>query len=262
MSHSGRIFVTSDDVKRLKDQIIGKFCGGKCEKRDGAVLVNRVFQDCECLIEFRKQHRFMCAGIPKKYWDFTLDDLLPTFHSSNEVALQLVQRYVEKVGEMIDSGVGLYIQGKSGLAKSAIASYILKEAQLKDYECYCIRMSQLTKTIFESLDEYDKRDLLKWIKDSVQLLLIDEVDKDYKVQNVEGFAGNQINEFFGDIYNSRKALIVTSNLSKQDLSKVHALNVVDRLSELADIVLVGESYRKPDAAFEKILGETNGKEKS
>ena len=256
MSHSGRIFVSSEEIKRLKDQVIGKICGGKCEQ--GALLVNKVFQDCECLIEFKKQFKFVCASIPRKYWNFTLDDLLPAFVSSNNDALSLVKGYLEKVEEMVEQGVGLYIQGKSGLAKSAIASYILKEAQLKGYECYCIRMSQLTKTVFESLDEPEKRDLLKWMKDRVQLLLIDEIDKDYKVQNVEGFAGNQINEFFGDVYNSRKALIVTSNLSKKDLSKVHALNVVDRLSELADIVLVGESYRKPNAAFEKILGESNG----
>jgi DNA replication protein DnaC len=254
MPHSARMFVTPDDVKRLKDQVIGKLCAGKCEGT-GTLLFDKVFHDCDCLIEFRKQLEFACASIPRKYWNFTLQDLLPAFCTSNEIALKLVEGYIHKIGDMVEQGVGLYIQGKSGLAKSAIASYILKEAQLKGYECYCIRMSQLTKTIFESLDEVEKRSLLKWIKDSVQLLLIDEVDKDYRVQNVEGFAGNQINEFFGDIYNSRKALIVTSNLSKKDLSKVHALNVVDRLSELADIVLVGDSYRKPNDALEKILGE-------
>ena len=156
---------------------------------------------------------------------------------------------------MIDQGVGLYLQGKSGLAKSALAFYMLREAQLQDYECYCIRMSQLTKTVFESLEDPSKREFLRWLKSGVQLLCIDEIDKDYKISSTDGFAGNQINEFFGDIYNSRKAIIVTSNLSKKDLLTVHAPNVVDRLSELADVVFVGESYRKPDAAITKILSE-------
>ena len=92
MSHSGRMFISPDEVKRLKDQVVGKICGGKCEQ--GALLINKVFQDCECLIEFKKQFKFVCASIPRKYWNFTLDDLLPAFVSSNDTALSLVQGYI------------------------------------------------------------------------------------------------------------------------------------------------------------------------
>jgi DNA replication protein DnaC len=254
MSVNGRVFVTSDDIRKIKEATIGVVCKNKCGGT-GSIVSKNVIRDCECLLEFQAQLAYLCAGIPKKYWNFTFDDLLPAFQKSNTIALKIISNYFERIPEMIFDGVGLYIQGKSGLAKSALASLILKEAKLLTYDCYCIRMSQLTKLVFESLNDPDKRDMLKWLKDDVQLLVIDEIDKDYRIQSTDGFAGNQINEFFGDVYNSKKALIVTSNLSKKDLSKVHALNVVDRLSELVDVVLVGESYRNQEDALKKIIGE-------
>jgi DNA replication protein DnaC len=254
MSLNGRVFVTPDEVHKLKEATIGVICKGKCGGT-GSLVSKNVIADCECLTEFRLRLDYLCAGIPKKYWNFTFDDLLPAFTKANTLALKLITNYIQRISEMISNGVGLYIQGKSGLAKSALASCILKEAKILGCDCYCIRMSQLTKLVFESLEDPDKRNMLKWLKDDVQLLVIDEIDKDYRVQNIDGFAGNQINEFFGDVYNSQKALIVTSNLAKKDLSKVHALNVVDRLSELVDVVLVGESYRNQGDALKKIMEE-------
>lgn len=254
---TGREFLTSEEITATRLQTIGKICNNSCEG-SGAILSNGTFLDCSCVKEFHRRISYLSSGIPKKYWEFTPEDLLEKFVSANKIPLEIVYRYISQIPEMVSQGIGMFIQGKSGLAKSALGYYILKEALKHNVECFAIRMSELTHLIFDSLKNEESRDKLRWIRLDVGLLLIDEIDKDYKISDSSTFSGTQVNEFFGDIYNQQKSVLVTSNLSKKDLSRVHALNVVDRLSELVDIVFVGESYRKPEAALCKILGEDNG----
>jgi DNA replication protein DnaC len=104
-------------------------------------------------------------------------------------------------------------------------------------------MSHLTKLVFESIKDPLAKDKLEWLKRDVKLLVVDEIEKDYKISDGQSFSGVNISDIFDEFYETKKCLIVTSNVPKEELDKVHSKNVVDRLRELVDIPLVGESYR-------------------
>jgi DNA replication protein DnaC len=193
------------------------------------------------------------AGVSKKYWEFEIEHLLDKYRQQNSKALSILQKYMEKIETMTAEGVGLYIQGTAGLAKSALGSLILRQALQKGIECYCIRMSQLTKLLFDALKDEESRNKLTWLYTDVQLLMVDEIEKDYKMSDTTTFSGTQVNEFFGEIYNRQKSLIVTSGNPKKGLRNIHADNVIDRLEELVDVHLIGESYRKQSESLKKIL---------
>jgi DNA replication protein DnaC len=248
--------LNGSDVQRLRTELIGKFCKNKCAG------VGALFQaadlrwvNCDCTQEFSRRVKLLNAGIPKKYWDFTFKNLLKDFKEENTKSLGVVQTYCEKVATIVPKGGGLYIQGASGLAKSALGYYILKSALKQGIVAYAIRMSQLTGMIFDSLHDPIKKTHLEWMRDEVQLLMIDEIEKDNKINDPGTFAGAQVNEFFGEVYDSQKSLIVTSNVSKDQLKGIQADNVIDRLAELVDVILVGASYRRQDTTLNDLLGD-------
>jgi len=251
-------WITSTIVEEVKKKLIGKYCNNSCNYT-GVLFDGIEFSNCKCVIECLRQIKLIGAGIPSRYWNFSLDMLLPNIVKKNEKALSIVNIYCEKIKDMVENGHGLFIFGKTGLAKSAIGYYVLRVGLLQGITAFSIRMSQLTKLIFESFSNEESREKLDWIRNDVKLLMIDEIEKDYKIEATSTFSGTQVNEFFGFLYDNQKALIVTSNKSKEGLKGIHADNVIDRLSELIDIALVGESFRKQDFALIKLLEENNTK---
>lgn len=124
----------------------------------------------------------------------------------------------------------------------------------KEHTVFCIRMSQLTKLLVENLLNNEVyADRIQWIKDKVSLLMIDEIEKDYKINDPNSFSGSIVNDFFGAIYDSKKSLIVTSNKPKHLLKGIHAGSVIDRLEELADVILIGSSFRGQNEAISQIM---------
>ncbi len=240
------ILITPDDVSEIKRATIGVHCNNKCSGNGFIIAKNDKkvnFEDCSCVKEFQRQCQLFKANIPKKYWDFSLNILLKKFIKENNTALALIDGYVKQVNLMIEEGVGLYIQGTNGLAKTAIACYILKEFIKNDKDVYFIRMSRLTTLLFDALKNEESYNKLKWIKTKAQVLVVDEIEKDYKVDGDTTFSGVRVGEIFDEIYETKKCLIVTSNIPKKELNKIHSISVVDRLQELVDIPLVGTSYR-------------------
>jgi DNA replication protein DnaC len=252
MAEAKNFFVDPRDIDDLKKSILGVLCKGIC-KNTGLIITQGVFVDCICQKEYQNKIKYLIAGIPKKYWDFTLRNLTKEFEQENRDALIILQKYREKIEVMVQEGIGLYVQGAVGLAKSALSFHTLKYAIGKNVVSYSIRMSQLTKLIFDSLRDSKARDHLDYIKHEVQLLMVDEIEKDYKIGDLNQFQGVQVNDFFGAIYERKKSLIVTSNLPKTGLKGIQANNVIDRLEELIDVVLTGASYRRSDIAFNKLM---------
>jgi DNA replication protein DnaC len=244
--------ITKERVEAIKTSILGKFCNGVCNST-GVIFDGESFQDCTCVKEFNRVIKLSKAGIPKKHWEFDLRNLTSPFVEENKVSLGILKMYCKKIIKMTDEGVGIFLQGESGLAKSALAYYILKEAIKQNILCYSIRMSHLSELLVNSLRNENDLDVVNWLKNDVKLLLIDEIEKDYKIDNPNSFMGSQVNTFFSDIYDMQKSLIVTSNIPKKNLKQVHASNVADRLHELVDVILVGESYRKPGEFLNRIM---------
>ena len=245
-------FLTKDDSSSTRKACIGVVCKNICDET-GTTFDGNVFSNCICVDEFNKRVQLIGAGIPRRYWKFSFDDLLSKFKERNTRSLNLLIEYCNCIKIMVEGGSGLYIQGREGLAKSALAFFILRNALAEGLICYSIRMSQITKLIFESLSSSEKKEQLDWIRNEVQLLFIDEIEKDYKISDPTSFSGTHVSEFFGDIYDRQIAIIVTSNVPRKELTKVQSISVVDRLSELVEVTLLGDSFRSQNAALEKIV---------
>lgn len=250
--------LSEEVVSKLRADIVGKFCQGQCGG-SGSLLIKKEglveFVDCNCIKEFRKQAVLIKANIPPKHWDFSLRNLTAVFLNDNREEVDLIKNYCNNIQAVVDAGAGLFIQGISGLAKSALAYYILKKALDSNIEGYTVRMSTLTTYLLESFKDDKIKQLLDWIKQDVRILVIDEIDKDYKISRVDTFSGLHVNEYLSYLYDKKVALVVTSNTPfvRTELERVHAPNIVDRFMELTPITLTGESYRGRGSLLEQIL---------
>lgn len=253
-AYSIPFLITKEDVTRIKEETIGQVCKNRCSG-SGALIENSEIKDCECLEDFKKKVLLVQIGIPRKYWNFSFDHLAPEFAKRNKLPLNILKKYCARVEKAAKEGIGLYIQGSHGLAKTSLSYLVLMEAIKKDVLCYATSMSKLSKLLFK-VDDADSIELIDWIKKDVQLLVIDEIEKDYRMDQVTTFLGAQVNDFFRVLYDNKKAIIITSNVTKNQLreDKTHADNVVDRFEELIDVILTGNSYRKQEDSL-KALAE-------
>lgn len=243
-----------DDIEILKNTIIGKVCNNTCSGK-GAILKDGAFIDCICVEDFKRKVKFSQAGIPKKYWDFDLRNLTKEFMDSNKISLNILKKYSSKIKEMTENGVGLYIQGDFGLAKTALSYYVLKEGLKSNLICYAISMSHLTKILY-NISAEENMEKIERIKSKVNLLVIEEIEKDYNIDKSTSYLGSLVNDFFRALYDNKKSIIINSNLSKKALrdAEIHASNLVDRFEELVDVILVGKSFRKQNENLKLIIG--------
>ncbi len=134
-------FISEDKVTQLKWEIIGVTCDNAC-KGHGVVLdrETKVLKDCSCIAVFKNHTSYIGAGIPKKYWDFELSFLLEKFVKENDISINIIKNYCVKIEKMLAEGVGLYLQGVSGVAKTALSFYIMKKALNKNIPCYSLKL--------------------------------------------------------------------------------------------------------------------------
>lgn len=243
------LLMDKEVVQEIRDVTLGILCGNVCNGA-GSMVVDGYISNCMCLVEFTRRTRYVSAGIPEKYWEFTYDNLLPEFKDTNKEILQILKMYGIKLHEMVLAGHGLYIQGASGLAKSALSALTAKDAVSKGIVTYFTSMSQLTKLIMGANTSETDKLKLKWLVKRVKLLIVDEIDKDHNISNAQAYAGSHVNDFFRTMYEKKRTMIITSNVPRDELvkSNIQSGNLVDRFEELLPITITGKSFRQPPSA--------------
>lgn len=218
-------------------------CEGKrvlITHKDGGVE----FVDCLCVGRDAWEYKLNAANVPEKYRNFQLDNLSDTFKKENKEDLQIVLDYLEHLDIQIEEGRGLFFQSDPGLAKSSLAAVIVRHALEMGVTCYMGRMSRYISMKFQALRDEEARDFVNWLVSEVDLLVIDEIEKVYMVGDNDAMTEILVSEFFGELYDNKKALIATSNLPRKDLGKLPS-HLLDRFDEMiTDVVFVGESFRK------------------
>lgn len=173
-----------------------------------------------------------------------------------------LRRYVEKWEQMKEKNIGLLLMGSYGTGKTFYASAIANEVRkLGDY----VLIGTLSKLI-QSMNEDYGRDKADWehkIK-TYPLMVIDDLgverDTDYSYEQIENIIDLR--------YRSHMPVIVTTNISKEDLQNLNDVRkerVWSRLREMCTAyVISGEDRRRNKArekqeAFKTLIGGQDAK---
>lgn len=206
---------------------------------DGRVFLD----DCVCVKKLVAEAEYSRSNIPRQYWDCSFKTLTAKFRERNAGQLANVDHYLRHLAENIANGQGLWFCSAPGLGKSTLIVAMLKAALLQGYRTYFLRVSKAVGLKFEALRNAQSAALMNEIVTSVDLLALEEIDKVFL--GTDDAMNNQLYyEFISDMYESKKALLVSSNKLPKDVMRKYPTFIQDRLRSLIPVVFVGLSERR------------------
>ena len=200
--------------------------------------------DCECRkgrIARRRTARLE-GRLPKRYEGVSFER--PPISDIARTApeqIRIVRRYVRSIGENLDAGRGLWIQGDIGTGKTTLAMLVSKCALEADRSVAIYSLPRLLNLLRESMESSTgKLDLIDRLTD-VDLLHIDDLG----AENTTDWVLEQLYSIVNARYEAERAVVATTNLMPDELSQRLGARTVSRLVEICgDLVpLYGEDKR-------------------
>ena len=189
-------------------------------------------------------------GVPPAFRDCGLD----TFDDARADHKALLGRLrAWAAGEL---KTGLYLHGEAGRGKTHLGVAVLLEVIARQISCAFVSSREL---LIRCRESFVRRESIDGILESClsdRVLMLDDLSE----RSTE-FGRETLETLTDRAYGRRRpTLIVTSNLSLEDLSRKLEPRIADRLTELCEPVRVlGVSYRRRIAAARGRGVETSGK---
>lgn len=175
-------------------------------------------------------------------WTFDKDD------QSNQKISAAVRRYVDKWEQMKTDNIGILFYGNVGTGKTFFAACIANAMTNKGVPVLMTNIPLLISAMQKDF-EAKKGEILRRIS-NVPLLILDDVG----VERDTAYGYEKVQEIIDTRYRSGKPLIVTTNLSPQELQNptdIRYKRVYDRILEMCTPILVDGSSRRKKKAAEK-----------
>ena len=137
-------------------------------------------------------------------WTFKADD------GTNKTASDIAHRYVDNFAEMKKHGKGLLFYGPVGTGKTFLAACIANELINQGRPCLVTNFARITNTLQGMFD--GKQRYLDGLN-RLDLLVID----DLSAERDTSYMNEMIFNIIDSRYRSGKPLIITTNLSKEEL---------------------------------------------
>lgn len=141
--------------------------------------------------------------IPKKFWYAKLAEIPDECNHK-----EFVIKYIDKIGQNVDDGLGLLLWGDYGRGKSALGSIVLKAAATFGKLGLWVRAANLPKFIIEKV-KFDSDILMSERILSVKILLLDEV----LVRGDDRYSDTVIEDVVRERVNENLCTVITTNLS-------------------------------------------------
>jgi DNA replication protein DnaC len=242
----------AEDFPQARDLRIGARRGGEdtCALGlcDGSGFLideaTNTASDCRCRegrIAKRRTARLE-GRLPKRYEGVSFDRApVSDIARAAPHALLLIRPYVRAIGENLDAGRGLWIQGPVGTGKTTLAMLVSKAALEADRSIAIYSLPRLLNLLRESMDsDAGKLDLIDRLTE-VDLLHIDDLG----AENQTDWVMEQLYSIVNARYEAQRAIIATTNLMPDELAERLGPRTVSRLVEICGemIPLHGEDRR-------------------
>lgn len=190
---------------------------------------------------------FERMNLPREFWRAKVTGV-------QESVRHTVERYLLRIREMCDKGIGLLVHGESGVGKTSIAALAAKEGRARGYTVLFIGIWEL-REMMRSRVMFEEGVSIQDRCREVDILVLDSLGPDDANET-------WVNErFLADLVkyrcSYRKVTIITSRMSPDDL-KVSMRSLFDAtLGALVPLKVVGENlkFRRHDELVREVLGD-------
>jgi len=194
----------------------------------------------------RKRAAAVAGRLPKRFRGVSFDR--EPVASMNVALLREVQQYVRTIDERLDEGRGIWFAGRVGSGKTTLAMLVSKAAMEADRTVAIYSLPRLLGLLRDSYGEDARYSLTELIDRlcSVDLLHIDDVG----AEQSSPWVLEQLYTIVNTRYEDRKAMLLTTNLDREQLEAQIGARTVSRLFEMCGTPLPmwDSDHRIPEPA--------------
>lgn len=201
--------------------------------------------ECECL-ELRLA-KSRASGInsvlPKRYRGVSFDR--PPVTEINPIVVGEIRSWIDSMDDNLDQGKGIWLMGDTGTGKTTLAMLVSKEALRRNHTVAIYSMPSLLTRIRATFDaeagEESYAEFFERLCD-VDLLHIDDLGAEKQTDWVL----EQLYALINERYERQKSVVVTTNLTQEELEAQIGNRTVSRLIEICGeaLPLWGEDARQ------------------
>ncbi|MBJ7521505.1 MAG: ATP-binding protein [Solirubrobacteraceae bacterium] len=199
--------------------------------------------DCQCRAQrvARARSRSLSGVIPRKYRHVAFER--PPISELPDPIVRQVRGYVRKIDEHLQAGEGLWLFGDVGTGKTSLAMLVSQQAIDAGHSVAIYSLPRLLAEIrdtFEADAEHSYVQLLDRLA-TVDLLHIDDVG----AERTSPWVLEQLYAIVNARYEEERAMLITTNLERDELAEQITERTVSRLEEMCEILpLFGEDRRR------------------
>lgn len=152
-----------------------------------------------------------------------------------------VKDFAANLQDNLDEGRGLLLKGSVGTMKSTLAVAVLQKQIVDGRSGRFISMASLLDNIF-SLKAKNASEWAQFEQDlrETPLLVLDDMGSEH----TEGWVLTKVDAIISERWNRCRSIIITTNLSGEQLKKTYAERVIDRLKNTMQVInFTGKSLR-------------------
>jgi DNA replication protein DnaC len=222
---------------------------GVCDGSGWILGPENVARPCECRERrrARRRARGVASAIPRKYRGVSFDrppisDMVGD--PARAPVYGAVKEFVERIGERLGEGDGLWLMGDVGTGKTTLAMLVSKAAVEADRTVAIYSLPRLLARIRRTYDaEAGEQSYLEFFErlTSVDLLHIDDLG----VEKRSDWVLEQLYAIVNERYESQRSMLVTTNLDQAALEQQIGPRTVSRLVEICGdpLPLFGDDLR-------------------
>jgi len=192
----------------------------------------------------RKRAAAVAGRLPKRFQGVSFDR--EPIASMNRALTREVETYVRNIGENLDNGRGIWFVGGVGTGKTTLAMLISKAAMEADRTVAIYSLPRLLALLRETYDDDAEFSLNQLIDRlcSVDLLHIDDVG----AEQSSAWVLEQLYTIVNTRYEDGRAVLLTTNLDRQELEEQIGHRTVSRIYEICGgepLPMWGDDHRLP-----------------
>lgn len=165
------------------------------------------------------------AGIMERFQFIKFENVVPTEDIKENA--NMVLNYANNIEQHIANGEGLILSGSYGTMKTTLAICVLRKYLEQGGRGLFVPMCSM----MDSLYSMKIRNTEEWMNyetrlRTTSLLIVDDLGS----EDVSApWVLSKVNSIITERYNRKKSIIVTTNLTKEELAKTYAGRIIDRL---------------------------------
>jgi DNA replication protein DnaC len=205
-----------------------------------------VAKDCRCRPARQRAMRVsgLRSSIPRKYRDVSFDRApMPSITAAAPAQVRAVRAYIRDLAENVRTGRGLWLYGTVGTGKTTLAMLVSKAALDAGHSVAIYSLPRLLAEIRTTYDDAsgDTYTALLDRLAEVDLLHIDDVG----TEKTSEWVLEQLYSIINARYEEERAVIITTNLERDDLATQIHERTVSRLEEMCEVLpLYGSDARR------------------